>query len=463
MSIAVLFYSFRSVMDFTFKGSAKKTIPIVIMLTVFLLAACEKKNEPSKPTDEQASYQASGYFLTSITTSSSGTNYFGGYFGSIPSGDIDLTQQQSFPFLFFRARHKQFIYGSPTDGSSLGLTKFGVDKKDNKLVVVGNLPTTVSPTVVEIVNDNLGFFASSTELKATSFNPETMAILNTIDLSNEIPAEIKTGKEDLGVIQMVYNSKTNKLLVVYYIDDDQTGQFYDADSTYVSVVNVASAKVEKTIKHPQAEYTLVRGERNRIIDDAGNTYLVAQGQYGLDNRIGPSSRVPKGSRPRIIKINTSSEFDTAYAWNPVDALGLQNNLIQLFVATIYAGNDKVYGMSTAKAESAEILGLIAKLAAGKATQAEFAKLRELVFNDAAQQVVEIDLKAKTAKFISGAPETAGFAYPFLYNYENTLYMQTTTQGAKFNGYHKFENGKVSEVFKITKGGFAGQLYQISDK
>ncbi|MEM9990827.1 MAG: PKD domain-containing protein [Bacteroidota bacterium] len=404
-------------------------------------------------------YQSEGYFLTSISTSSAGTNYFGGYFPEVPSGDIDLTQYQSFPFMFFRERLDDFLFGQPADGVNTGLTKYAIDINTNQIVEVATIPTINAPSVVELVSENLGFFANFLELSVTAFNPTTMEELSTIDLSAEVSVDPSL---NVGISGLFYNETTEKLVATLYVDNPATGQFYDDVNVYAQIVNVNTLSREKLITHPEATYAIFRGERNKVIDEAGNMYLIAAGQYGLDGQVGPLAS--KGSRPQIIKINTNTEFEADYAWNPIDAVGLENNFIQIFTSMVYASNGKGYGIGTAGPESAELLQLLVKLAEGTITAQELDFLRFLVFADEAQKIIEVDFAAKTAQFVSGGPLTAGFAYPFLYNYDGTIFSQVTAEGGAFNGYYSIDpsSSTATPAFNITQGGFAGQLYKLGE-
>ena len=123
-----------------------------------------------------------------------------------------------------------------------------------------------------------------------AFDPSSMLNIEEIDLTC---ATTIAGNEDNYFTSLIYNEVTGKLYATLYTDLDATGQFYDAENTYVEVIDVASRLWEKEIVHANAEYALFRGNTNSVIDEQGNTYLVAQGQYGLDGGFDPTA--PAGS------------------------------------------------------------------------------------------------------------------------------------------------------------------------
>ncbi|MEL6719288.1 MAG: PKD domain-containing protein [Bacteroidota bacterium] len=404
-------------------------------------------------------YQSSGYWVSSFSSSSVGSSYFGSYFEDLPSGDIDLTQFQSFPLAFFRTSFGKFFYGNPTDGVNTGLVKYAIDIETNQLVEVESIPTLSNPTEIKIINEELGFYSFFDQLQIVAFNPTTMEDIATIDLSANTP--LNTDLEN-GISGLFYNEVTGKLLAPLYVNDPNTGQFYDDVSVYVEVIDVASLTREKTITHPEATYLIFRGEDNEIVDEQGNTYLIAAGSYGLDGQVGPTA--VKGSRPQIIKIDANSEFDTSYAWNPIDAAGFNFNFFQIFTAMVYAGDGVAYGIGTAGQESQAVIDLVIKLGLGTITAAEFDQLRFLVFQDESQKVMRIDLNAKTVSIPDGAPFTAGFGFPFMYSYNGKVYSQMSSEGGTFNGFYSFDanTGMAVPAFNLTQGGIAVQLLKLED-
>ncbi|MEM6377472.1 MAG: PKD domain-containing protein [Bacteroidota bacterium] len=426
--------------------------------TVTLTATnSEGSNEASQSVTVTDPYKKSGFLLGSVVTSSAGTSYFGGYFDQVPNPDVDLTQSSSFQRFQFITQHKEFLYGYPTTNEA-GLSKFAVDNETNEVVLIDEIPLFNFVFDVVIVDDETGFFTQGNSQELTIFNPTTMAITGSVDMSN---AQSFPENDANSFGAMIYNEQTGKLYLSLFTNNFATAQFYDADATYVEVVDVASRSWEKTIVHNDATYTLFRGNTNTVIDEQGNTYLIAQGSYGLDNQVGPTAA--KGSRPQIIKIDANSEFDTTFAFNPIDAVGLQNNFFQLFTSMVYAGNNKVYGLGTGGPESQEIVALLIKLGAGTITDAEFDQLVQLVLFNESFKVMEIDLATKAVSFVDGIPFTAGFSYPYMYNYNGKIYSQITANGATFNGFYEIDptTNMGTPLFNVSAGGFAFQYIDLA--
>lgn len=420
-------------------------------------SSAESTSTKSLSVDVMDPYKKSGYFIGSVAGSSAGNTYYGGYYETLPSGDIDLTQQSTFQRLFFQTTHKGYLYGAPTDNEP-GFGKFAINNSTGQLEEVASIPLFDRVSEVIILDDETGFFSQFNGFEITVFNPTTMEVTKTIDLSskNYYPDHDRGGYNTI-----IYNEVTNKIYAVLYTDLAATPKFYDASEVYVEVIDVATQSWEKSIVHPDAEYPIFRGNTSAVIDDEGNTYLVCQGTYGLDGVLGPQA--PKGSRPQIIRINTNSEFDTDYGFNPIDNLGFSNNFFQIFTTMVYGGNNKAYGLGTAAPDSQELLILLGKLAKGTITDAEYDQLLFLALYDETMKLMEVDLVTKNVQEVSGGPLLAGFGYPYMYNYGGKVFSAVVAEGGGFNGFYEIDpaTNTAKEAFNVSAGGFAIQLIDLS--
>ena len=435
---------------------------IIFGILCGLCFACSEKNNedptPEEPTPgSELTYKKEGYVIGTVMGAGAGT-YFAGYFDKTPSGNIDMTTQTSFGRFRIKRLVDGVMYGFDTNEANRGLGKYVIDKETNKVKELGKIDLGYSPYGVVILNETKGLISNSNSTDIVIFNPKTMTVEGKIDMSN---ADKRKNIEfdQNGYSSVLYNKKLNKIYAVNYVDSDKTPQYYDAKDIVVEVIDATSLKHEKTIKHPNAEYAIFRGDNHEVIDEIGNTYLVAQGQYGMDGKFGP--KAPKGSRPQILKINTNSEFELDYAFNPIDALGFQNNYFQMFVTMIYGKDNKAYGIGTAKTDDIQILALLQKWAKqGKLSKEDYASLQKLVLYGESLKLLEIDLLSKTVKEVSGTPFTAGFSYPMLYNYDGKIYNQVA--GTSQNGFYELDlsTNNNKKLFNITAGGFAYQFIDL---
>ena len=426
----------------------------LIILSVFLLAvSCSDDETPVDPTDD---FISSGFIISSIAESTPG-NTFAGYFDQMPSGQLDLVaNSQSYNFWRARSSKNGYIYG-PDEIDRRITKKFVIDAEDSTIKSIDELILNGQTSGIIFIDENTAVTGNFTDQTIQVFDPETMEVTGEIDMSQG--KTIETNNRN-SYSSLFYNERVGKIYAVLYTDNELTPQFYDADEVYVEVIDVATLTWEKTIVHPNAEYPIFRGEKNTVIDESGNLYLIAQGQYGLDNQFGPLA--PAGSKPQILKITPDSEFDTDYSFNPINALGFQNNFFQLFVTMVYGGNNKAYGIGTATTDDPQILVLLQKFATVGLTDEEYSTLVNLVLYGESMKVLEIDLINRTVNEVSNMPLTAGFGYPFMYNYNGDLYTTiTTTAGHAYYQINPNGIGSSKELFTYTTGGLPFQLIDLS--
>lgn len=426
-----------------------KILKSAFLVAVFaMLVSCDE-NEVAP--DEQ--FKNDGYIITGATDGDVSTVY-AGYFETIPEGDIDLVSNATaFTWLRIMGVQNGYLFGRNNNNT---LIKYGVDAETNAIVKVDEFALNADPGNIVFIDNETAVVSLYDSKDIRIFNPSTMELSGQIDLSQGVSFE---ENDATYISQMIYNEVTNKIYAIVYTALDATPQYYDAEAIHIEVIDAATLQWEKTITHENAEYPIFRGEDNAVIDESGNTYIIAQGTYGLDNQFGPTA--PAGSKPQILKINTSSEFDESYAFNPIDALGFQNNYFQLFTSMIYVGNNKAIGVGTAQSDDPQILTLLQKFAAGTLTDEEYGTLVSLVLYNESMKFVEIDLLGKSVTEIPNIPFTAGFSYPFMYEIDGSIYGQFTTNAK--NGFYEInpQTGAFTEKFSLSTGGTAYQLVDLS--
>lgn len=402
-------------------------------------------------------YKKKGYILSSVATSSAASTYYAGYFSELPSGDIDMTSKQSFQRVLFKAVHNGYIYGRTSTNSS-GLAKFAVDGKTGVLETVAELPLLDFPGDVTIISEELGFLSFFANTAIVVFNPMTMKKIGEVDMTGAKAFPASNNRN--GYNSIIHNPKTGKIYATSYTNNSDTPVFYDASEVWIEVIDVATRKREKTSVQADAQFPLFRGNINTVIDEAGNTYLICQGSYGIDQQIGPTAA--KGSRPQILRINTNSEFDKDYAFNPINKVGFQNNFFQLLTSLVYMGDNKAVAIGSSQVDAPEIVALLQKLGQGTITSAEYDQLVYLVLYTESMSMMEIDLNTKESKVIDNT-KTAGFAYPFMYNYDGNIFGQITGANGTYNGFYKYSpsTNTASPQFNITSGGLATHFIDIS--
>ncbi|MEM6700067.1 MAG: PKD domain-containing protein [Bacteroidota bacterium] len=418
-------------------------------------------NSTSSTVTTESPYKTSGWVIAStLPVSGSVTNYTD-FSADVPSGDIDITQGQSAQSQYYAASRGQFIYGRPRTPGEFGVAKFAVDAKTDELVEVDRITTLDPQFATSIISDELGFSTGFGTLEVIAFNPSTMEVIERIDLSVNTPLPDAGENIVRGVSGAYYNEVTGKLFLALNFNLTNTNAFYDLPDVYMEIIDVNTLAREGSIRHPEAVYPRMNGVDNSVIDAEGNLYIVTQGSYGLDGLLGPFA--PDRSRPQILKVDAqTTDFDVDYAWNPVVSAGFGSNFVQVFSAMVGTGSDTAYGLGVAAPDPPRLLELIALFAQGMLDDAGFQELTDLVFSSENGKLYEINLATQTATVVDGALPTAGYNYPYMFNYDGLIYHQVSS--AAFNGFYVTDpsNNATSPVFNLSAGGFATSLIKIGD-
>lgn len=429
-----------------------------LLLSVILagtLLSC-KKDDDTPIADSK--YQEEGYVMASISQTSASNTFYAGYFPTLPSGNIDLTTKSSYSNFYPSAIWKNYMFGQPLV-SDKKLSKQAIVKTTGAIEEVASIPLVDFISRVIIINDQLGVYSTGGNRALFMFNPTTMESLGQIDMSS---AQNFPDNETNIYANLTYRASDNRLFAALFTNSSKTGQFYDAQNVYVEVINLTTKKWEKTAIYEQATYPFTRGSENGIVDEAGNVYIITQGQYGLDGQLGPNGA--KRSKPQILKIPAgSTDFDKTYSFNPVNAAGLPNLMFQLLLGGVYDANGVMYACISGQQDSARLLELIAKLATNTITATEYQELSNLAFYDANQRWAKLDLNAKTATFIQDIPLTAGYAYPITYKYDGKIYMPAYNSALKLNGLYSYDpsTSKATQLNSVTAGGLITHFYKLT--
>lgn len=436
------------------------TLLFCISFAVLFVTACGEDDE-GNGNPQMEEFKTSGFVVASALPATGAFTAYTKFSAELPSGEIDLTEGESAPTQFYAGNCGSFFYGRPRETGFFGIAKFAIDAETEQIMEVERINTADPQFRIIIVNETLGFSSGFGTLEVIAFNPTDMSIIQRIDLSENTP--LPEGGEGItrGVSGMYYNNITNKLILALNYDLAATPVFYDLTDGYIEVIDVATLSREGSSIQPGAMYLRMNGNENTVLDAQGNLYIVAQGSYGLDGLAGPLA--PDFAKPRILKVDaTTSQFDTDYPWNPVVSAGFGANFIHVFSAMIGTGTNRGYGFISAAPDPPRLLELLALFAAGQLDEAGQVELRDLVFESENGQLVELDFSARSATLVDGAPLTAAFNYPYLYNYDGLIYSQVAS--STYNGFYVTDPNNGNEtrpLFNITAGGFATDLIRLS--
>lgn len=410
-------------------------------------------------------YVKSGFVASSILSTPTSFSYFTDFSVDLPSGAVDLTTSTSSSFgnYFPNTFYKFLGFGPSLDSDNLELTRYAVDPETNKIVRAGAIPTSANMSQVLIINDDLGVYTVFDTQSLFLFNPTTMQFIQEIQMPEAMaPKDLGDGQTN-SYFHIIHRPQDNRVFLPLTTNSPLTPQFYEGTDIFVEVVNLNTRSWEKTAVFNGATYPLTRGMENPLVDEQGNIFLLTQGQYSLDFQFGPTA--PPSSRPQFLKIPSgSTDFDLDYAFNPVDALGFQNSVAQLCTGSIYDSNGIAYAAMTAEPDVPRVNELLALLATGMITDAEFNELVGLVTNSPNMKWTKIDLNAQTAETIADITSTAGFVYPLSYKANGKFYFQVFNPTQAVNGYFEFDpiTNTSNNIYNISAGGVATHLFILQE-
>ena len=432
----------------------------LMLASMALLSCSNDDSEPDPQVDPdpvvvETEYATSGnIFSSAVIVNGTLDSYYVGYEEEGETlTDLDITAYSNVSNFFVRAAYKNYIFNRDVNGTSTSLHRYQVNKATGILDSTGSIQLTQEVNDVEIINDEVGLFTTSIDRVLYVFNPTTMELTTSIDLSQ---GKIFEENDDNFYNTIIYRAQDNKVFLPLYTDEDDTISFYDGgNSVWVEVVDLDSNSWEKTIEKTNAQYAITRGSGNYIVDETGNVYVTCQGSYGLDAVL-PTDANEVYARPQILKIPSgTTEFDQEYSFNPVSTYDptLAFKFAQTLSGTIYAANGIAYVTITTEADSDRFTELLGLFAQGLATDAEQAEFFNLVTNDATSRWAKLDLVNQTVEVIADMPLTAGFNYPMSFKgSDDSLYLSVFDSNG-VNGVYKHnpETNTSELIHSITAG------------
>ncbi len=272
----------------------------------FTLSSCDKDVNSSS----QTSTDADQYAISIIGgTSSASTTYIQGVanFNMATLGTTNATELTGNGYLttYNGAGYVQ-VYNSPATLTRYTFDKTGKATQNAQLMV----PGAKTFSTIEFVSATEAYASVAGGLaKVVKFNPTTMALISTIDLSSILRAEAPV------MYYLGMKARDGKLFMgIYY---EGTG-FVDkyTDTAYVAVIDLATAKVDKLIK--DARTGSIFSARNTFAQDENGDIYVAG--FGYTNRPSGILKIKKGA----------TDFDPSYFFNLDATVGMKCRGIALF-------------------------------------------------------------------------------------------------------------------------------------
>jgi len=444
-----------------------------LALSALVLISCSEDDSGSTTADGQVGLSTETEYTTSgsvfVSAIISGNQVESSFLGYEAEGEsllnLDLTQYSSFANIFVRDVYKNYIFNREIDGVNTSLNRYQINKETGLLENTGSIESLIDEVSdVKIIDDETGLFTVNNDRKLYIFNPTTMTLTTSIDLSSGKWFE---DNQDNYYNTIIYRPQDNRAFLALYTDNEDTRNFYDGEnSVWVEVINLDSNSWEKTIEMPNAQYPVTRGSGNENVDENGNIYITCQGSYGLD-AILPTDPNEKYARPQIIKIPANStEFDPEYSFNPVfindNTLALK--FAQILSGTIYDSNGIAYATISTVPDSERFIELLGLFSQNLATDLEQAELFKLVTDDTTSRWAKLNLESQTVEVIDDMPLTAGFNYPMSYRNTDGNFHLSVYDPNGVNGVYEYnpETNTSELVYSISGSSIASNLVELTE-
>ena len=288
----------------------------LISLSVFL-TACDKDNdEPTQP-------EAAVNYALMVTggTSPNQTTYFLGT-KELPTGSVGTSTAAEFTSSGMMFKYGKCAYVT-TFGAPATLRKYSFDPQGKPTELASFIMQGLKTFgAVDFISETEAYAASNGYggvPKLVKFNPTTMQITGTIDLSS---------LEKKNATQVFYLGMTHRDDQIFMGCNYQNGFSNLADSVYVAVISRTSGKVEKLISDGRTGMIWTAGTASGfaagslVQDENGDIYVQGTGN---------GTTVPSG----VIRIKKgSSTFDKDYFLNLKSATGSD------CLGLMYYGNGK---------------------------------------------------------------------------------------------------------------------------
>lgn len=294
-----------------------------IIGTVLLLNSCQKDEVTSDPSSNFDKLLIG----TNITTASPVTGYIGTH-KDLTIGSYTTTkarQSTEYPYVTL---YKNDVFLMPQRFGDI--VKKYTRQADGTLAETGSFtaPAASSPISTVIESDTRGYTALYGAGKIIVFNPSTMAIIETIDLTSY--ALGGDGNPDPNVMAF----RNGKL----YVACSQTSNGFTSNHpVQVLIIDIANGnKITSATDSRSFWAGSINEQKSIFFDESGDMYIYCVASYGFG---GPNQ---KSGFLRIKNGQTS--FDPTYFFNTADYIiaGITGGKVDYLQRMRYAGNGIVY-------------------------------------------------------------------------------------------------------------------------
>lgn len=270
-------------------------LPVFIVNSAFMTSCNDDDNAEANPSAEELRLRE-GYLVVSGLDGST----FVQYYDELPSGTIDITQGADFQSFGAASVINSIIYTESTDGSN-GFQKIVVSESGD-LQVVGEITSVGGIRGLSVRDSLFGVFRDLNDATITTFNPTTMEVTGSIDMS--ILSELGREEGDVTFAGFAFRGE-NEMIVAL----DAVPRLPGAPRAIVDLGAMRATSITTFVEANLLNPPIITIHNH--FDENGNYYGPNFSSEGLPSISATILKIPTGQ----------SEYDQSYNFQ----VPLQNN------------------------------------------------------------------------------------------------------------------------------------------
>ncbi|WKN42997.1 hypothetical protein [Tunicatimonas pelagia] len=406
-------------------------------LAVGLLFTSCSEDDNSMTDGNPSGIRTSGFVIVGNTASNSSLVK---YVEELPTGTIDLSDGTDFSSFDPRALYDHALFVTNPDPSG-GFAKYIVNEA-GELVEAGTIPTVdANPFRLSVRDADVGVFQDlSTPNQITVFNPTTLAVTSTIDMSEGF----------------VLNNANQRYTQFYFRGDELFASIDNWPTEFTSFIvhqaNLATNTFEGETQRDGNGTSTISQFTNYLhlsnLDEAGNLYLPDGGNYQGEGIPGRINRIPAGS----------DEIDPDYVFEPALELNPQNVFLPTFNHFYVTGNGQAIARVNAETPQAAIDIVTAAGGVQNLSDDQTQAILGILFSAASARWCILDLNAQTVTPITGIPPVTVFTRRDMFEHDGQFYLPVVVGGENAeNAYYRYDpsTGAAEKAFDVTGADLVG--------
>lgn len=418
----------------------KFSIRVLLLSVLVAFYSCDEKIDPIPPDTKKTS----GFVVVGATSNGSAVVK---YIEELPGdgGSVDLsTGVTDFPRFFPNGLFDHALFLPNPNESVGGFAKYVVDQ-NGILKEEGTLPTVASSSFrIGVKDANTGVYHDrSTPKRLTVFNPTTMQVTGTIDMS----AAFVPGGVDQRYQSFFFRGND----VFSHVREESGGDFPSF------IVHQANLSNNTFVGDTQREGDGLNGITTfnqfgqGVTDSQGNLYILDGGNFDGAGIPASLNKIPA----------SSNKFDASYQFFPARVLNPAN--IFLPTANTFYVTQGTRGIAVVNAETPQAAIDIVMSAGGvqNLTPEQIQQVLGILFTAESAKWCELDLVAKTVTPISGVPNLGAFSAATVFRHNGEFYLPVPTRAE--TAYYRFNptTRSAQKAFSISGADLIG-VYNLAE-